>query len=179
MGGYETKPNPVPAASMVYDHVARMIYPDPEGQTGLLPGVMLSSTPYNFSMSATIDPSLAAGKLKAAILLIKHGDSTILNSAQMKFYLNEHIPVQHTLNAELYPNPADEESTVAIYLQNSQSVNIVLADIAGHTLLAKTEPGQQGNNKFTVPVSNLATGIYLVGIHTAEGEKIWKVEVKH
>src|SRR5690606_17662657 len=37
MGGYENKPDPIPAADMVYDYVARAISPTPEGKAKCLP----------------------------------------------------------------------------------------------------------------------------------------------
>ncbi|MES2587381.1 MAG: Omp28-related outer membrane protein [Bacteroidota bacterium] len=59
MGGYETKPNPVPASQMVYNHVGREILPSFGGQTGIIPtSVTIGEefmTTYTFTLPLTYD----------------------------------------------------------------------------------------------------------------------------
>jgi hypothetical protein len=60
MGGYESKPNPVPASQMVYDHVARAISTSFTGQTGIIPSTVnvgdeFSNT-FTFTLASTWNP---------------------------------------------------------------------------------------------------------------------------
>lgn len=180
MDGYETKPNPVPAADMVYNYVGRQIYPNPEGMAGALPAHMLASHTYNFTLSTTIDPAWQTGKLKANVLLIRHADSSVLNSNHMQFYLsttNTELPFKNTL---LYPNPAAETAQLIFDLTQNEPVKIVVTDLAGRLLYEHPEANYRaGQNKVTIPVHQLANGIYLVNLFTNDGTKSLKLEVVH
>ena len=50
MGGYEDLPNPVPASLMVYDHVARVLPGDYQGDTDNLPDVIASGSVHTLSL---------------------------------------------------------------------------------------------------------------------------------
>jgi hypothetical protein len=179
-GGYETMPNPIPAANMVYNYVARKIYPDPEGQASLLPMNMIAGNTYGYSLTTTIDPAWQAGKLNVTVLMIRHSDSTIMNSVALPFYLQVNDPKLSFLDATLYPNPAADEAQISFELQQGEQVNISLTDISGKTLY--TNNGQYypaGHNKTTIAMQNYPTGIYIVNIQAKNGTKSLKMEVIH
>ena len=54
MGGFEALPSPVPAAQMVYDHVARAIAPSFTGQTGVIPASTSVGDTYTANFTFTL-----------------------------------------------------------------------------------------------------------------------------
>ncbi len=54
MGGWENLPNPVPARQMVYDHVARYLASEYEGDAGSLPGTIAAGSQHSHTLSFTL-----------------------------------------------------------------------------------------------------------------------------
>ena len=76
------------------------------------------------------------------------------------------IAETETNTINLYPNPAQN----TLYIESAETVEqVIIYDISGRTL-------QQTNNPSTsIDVSNLANGIYLVKVKTAQGETVRKI----
>ena len=76
------------------------------------------------------------------------------------------IAETETNTINLYPNPAQN----TLYIESAETVEqVIIYDISGRTL-------QQTNNPNTsIDVSNLANGIYLVKVKTAQGETVRKI----
>lgn len=77
---------------------------------------------------------------------------------------------------KLYPNPARDMATVAISLQEAQTVSVSMVSMDGKVVKAPFE--QQlgaGNQKVNVSTSNLANGNYYVVI--AAGEEVTKIQL--
>ena len=74
----------------------------------------------------------------------------------------------------MHPVPAHTEVTVSYDANKAQNAEILLTDLTGRTLQLVT-----GNNtgKVTISTANLASGIYLVRLKTAEAEIVRKLEV--
>lgn len=180
MGGFETMANPIPAASMVYNYVARKAFPSPDGQPMMLPSTMSAGENYYYTFTTTLDPAWDPHKVKAKVLLIRHNDSTILNSNEIFF------PVEITsintsfLSAGAYPNPAQDEARLYFNISNSGNVYITITDLTGRTLY--THPCilfSAGRNEIELKVNQLANGLYIINVQTDEGSKAIKLEVVH
>ncbi len=79
MGGYESLPSSVPAAQMVYNHVAREILPSFAGESGVIPSVVAIGeefmSTYTFTLPATYDET----KIHVISMLIE--PSGVINNA--------------------------------------------------------------------------------------------------
>jgi hypothetical protein len=178
MGGYENKPNPVPAADMRYDFVARSIYPAPDGAPGSLPGSMLHNTDYPATFTTTLNGAWNKLKLKAAILLIRMADSTILNSTQIYLPLAVATPTSPLAAIDLYPNPAADIAYLRFDLKQTEDAAILITDLAGKVLYQQQlGTTTAGRHELTLPVSSMANGIYFVMIKTPSGKETVKLEV--
>ena len=69
------------------------------------------------------------------------------------------------------PNPAINNISFEINLEKSEQLTIRILDANGYTKAEYHKPGVAGINRFTLPVENLAPGIYVLQITT--GTKIW------
>lgn len=180
MGGYENKPDPVPAINMSYDFVARSIYFSPGGNNNL-PHTMYGNQNYTIDFDLKIDPKWDKNNMRAIVLLYRNSDSTILNSNQIPFALTVRQYEQaKSIDAILYPNPTNEQTTLQLYFTESTNASIVLTDISGRTLLYSPEREYAlGKNEIQLTTNNLASGIYIVSIISKFGSQNLKLQVLH
>ena len=72
------------------------------------------------------------------------------------------------LNA--YPNPASDRVMLQYRLADAATVEVVVTDMAGRTLLRRTEGSQQGGSHLLeLDLSTLPAGMYLCHLHTTAG----------
>jgi hypothetical protein len=84
MGGYETKPGTVPAAQMVYDHVARAIAPSFGGMTNSFPAVVNSGETHSQNFTFTLPADWNTDNMHIVGLLID-GNGKIDNAGKIDF----------------------------------------------------------------------------------------------
>ncbi len=82
--------------------------------------------------------------------------------------------------ATLFPNPANENSTLAYNVKNSGDVSVIITDAQGR-IISNVDQGNQvaGNYRYDVNSSGLSNGIYFVTL-VSGGQKIMqKLSVAH
>ncbi|MFK8104428.1 MAG: Omp28-related outer membrane protein [Saprospiraceae bacterium] len=84
MGGYESLPNPVPAANMVYNHVARAIMGGYNGQEGSLPASFTEGM-QSYTFTYTVPAEYTPAKMHAIGLLIDKNSREIYNGVSTSF----------------------------------------------------------------------------------------------
>ncbi len=106
-GGYEMLPNPVPAADMVYDHVARGIYPNFAGFAESFPADMEAGMTYEGTFTVPIDENWNIDEVHLVGLLIDpSGDIDNAGSAALSEVSGVSEAELNQLNVSMYPNPA-------------------------------------------------------------------------
>ncbi len=180
IGGYENKPDPVPASDMVYNYVARATYPNPDG-TDNLPDTLIHNQTYSVKFDTTINRAWNKNNMHAHVLLFRHDDSTILNAVKIPFALSvKHINNEQGIDAWLYPNPAGLYTTLEFNLPYTQKASLQITDISGRVI---THTGareyQAGINKENLQIGNLQNGIYFITIATEEEKRTLKLQVLH
>ncbi len=180
MGGYENKPDPVPAADMVYNYVVRSIHPSPEGKTNL-PATLINNRTYNASFDVPLKPEWYKTNMHAHVLLLRHYDSTILNAARAPFKLSVSNTLYNSrLYANLYPNPATDKTTLAFYTDNDNIISITISDVSGRVI--QTIPAttyKTGRQQITLSTATYNAGIYFISL-TGDGKKeTIKMQVLH
>jgi hypothetical protein len=180
MGGYENKPNPVPATDMQYNFVARAISPTPDGNTNL-PHVLNANQEYSVSFEANLDAKWNKANMYASVLLLRNDDTTILNAARIPFALgikNQEMP--KSINAVLYPNPSNEQTKLQVYCIEETKLSITLTDISGRVLIALPEQAYRtGKNEIAIATTNLSSGIYIISVNGESARQSLKLEVIH
>jgi hypothetical protein len=166
MGGYESKPDPVPAADMRYDYVARVASPGPEGRLSAVPANPKAGQHYTSSFVQNVGISWKKPDLNAIVLLIRESDSTIVNAAIRKFSsLAVAGPAQLVPDARLQPNPARDATQLYLDLPRSGQVQVSIVDISGRFISMPVQQVlQPGEHRWNLPTSHLAPGMYLVRI---------------
>lgn len=166
---WQTSPNPIPAAQMSYEFVARLAHPSPSGQSGALPASMTANTNYTYSFTnVPLDPTWVKNELRVAVLLIRGSDGQVLNSASTVWPTDVKQLVSVT-DAKLYPNPAKDQTNLSFNLEKAAQVNINVVNVLGLSVWSNTESISSGNHTVSIPTSALASGVYNVNI-TTEGK---------
>jgi subtilisin-like proprotein convertase family protein len=82
------------------------------------------------------------------------------------------ISEQQNFNGSIYPNPAQQQTQVSLYLKNAGIVQIELYNSTGQKCSEEiTFSGVIGNNLITVPLDNLPLGVYFIRI--TAGKNRW------
>lgn len=175
MGGYELLSNPVPAAQMVYDHVARAIEPSFDGDPLSIPAVtsagQVHTSNYQFTLPASwdedeihiigmlIDPS---GRIDNA------GKAKISEAVSNGFVADADLSISE-MNMEqiddafkVYPNPATTSATVIFTVDQESQVDLKLLDMSGKVISAKNYGTANGSSQVDLNTSKLTAGFYLV-----------------
>ena len=166
---YNALPNPIPAASMYYSHVARSITPSVTGSTTLLPASMTNGTTYNCTMSAPITSTWAYNKLHGVVLLLG-ANGNVLNSRSFSKALGVSNIEAGIENVVVFPNPASTTATLVFDMKNSAKVDVTVFDMLGRVVY--TTPATQvaaGTDRISIPLNNFSTGTYTVKVQTETG----------
>lgn len=162
---WQTEPNPVPAANMVYDHVARDINPSFTGLQNAFTTNINANDIFSNSFNFTLDPTWDVNAMHIVVML-RHPNGTIENAGEIA--LSDLITGveenSSNFSARLYPNPASDFSNVAINISNPADVNVEVIDINGKVVSTRAFGTMRGEFLLPVNTSALSSGIYLVNV---------------
>lgn len=167
MGGFETLPSPVPAAQMVYDHVARAIAPDFNGDETSFPATVnpgeVHSKTFTFDIPSTWDTE---NMHVIGLLIAPNGTIDNAFKADLEVPVNLNIEsIQESKSTfSIFPNPATLNATIGLDLKTNSSVEIELVDLSGKTISMNAYSINQGFFTVDVNTSKLNAGIYFVNV---------------
>jgi hypothetical protein len=179
---WQTAANPVPAAIMKYDFVARTILGGFLGQASSLPSVLVAGTSYTSSVfSYTIPSTYNAGNMKAIVLLIDAKTNIIYNANTTTItplVIGVEENKAENIEVSIYPNPAQNSSSVELNLVKDDAVTITVLSVMGQVVFTQTLSNlKAGKQTVSLNTENWATGIYNVNISTSNGNVSRKLEV--
>lgn len=191
MGGYETLGNPVPAAQMVYQHVARAIAPSFSGLTGSFPATVntgeLHTVNFQFILPATWDENeihIIGLLIDPAGRIDNAGKTTIAEAVANGYQSGGNAGLFDNLNNQLdeavkvYPNPASDFVNIEMLLETESSVFIKLIDASGQEVTSKNFGKIEDSWIIPLDTRNLDAGLYLIQIDL-NGEIINKRLIIH
>lgn len=155
---WKTLPNPVPAAQMVYNHVARAILPGFDGMTNSFPATVNSGETHSQTFVFTLPAEWNVGNMHIIGMLIAP-DGTIDNAG--KATVSEAAAVAEANKIGdliIYPNPTNKELNISYANGKVDQINILTLD--GKTVISK----KITNNYLTTDVSTLKAGMYIVEV---------------
>ena len=182
MGGFEALPSPVPAAQMVYDHVARAIAPSFTGQTGVIPGSTSAGDTYTANFTFTLPSTWDETQMHIVGMLIDpqgkidNAGYTTIDGAVQNGYV---AGVQEIagLNLEqllvVAPNPATDFTNVTLHIPTKAQVSLKVLDAKGSILQGRQYGSLQGDFEVGLNTSNFAPGLYVVELEV-NGQRIQK-----
>jgi hypothetical protein len=182
MGGFESLGSPVPAASMVYNHVARAIAPSFSGMPNSYPATVNAGDSYTMNVSFTLPADWDETKIHIIGMIMdptgkidNAGRATIAEAVTNGYVagISDEPTICYWGGMSVYPNPASTAATVSLYIGQASNVTMKLLDFAGKVVSEKEYGSVQGNFQVNVNTSNLKAGVYFVEL-TADGQKTSK-----
>jgi hypothetical protein len=176
MGGYENLPNPVPAAQMVYDHVARFISPSFTGQPNAFAGAQMSgnTTTHNFTADVPDSWNLSNIHIICMVIgpdgVIDNATSTTFSEAETNGFLAGNLVLGTTElhsfenGITLFPNPASDRLMVKIDQQSNQQTTLRLTDAYGKTIEERAYNNLSSKTIFPIELDGLSQGMYFIQV---------------
>jgi hypothetical protein len=163
MCGYESMPNPVPAAQMKYDHVARAILDSPFGTPSSLPLEISTGSIISYNYTYTIPESWRYDKLHIVGFLVDMSTKEILNANNViRSYVGINTPTFER-SVAVYPNPFGEYTNVTFNLDKASKAGVEVIDIMGKTVYAINQREfAAGQNNIRVGNNDLPNGMYIL-----------------
>jgi hypothetical protein len=176
---WHNEPNPVPAADMVYDHVARLIEPSFHGQTGVIPSSINAGDTFHATFSATLDAAWDMEKMHIVTLLIAP-NGRIDNAGYSKVSDAEQVTRISICSCgpiiSIFPNPARDFLQVSLNNKALGATTIELLDLHGRLLQTQDVSGDYP--RVSLPVNHLSSGIYLIRTQVGNETIVRKVVVQ-
>jgi hypothetical protein len=175
MGGFESLPSPVPAAQMVYDHVARAIAPSFTGMTGIFPVTVNAGDAHIVNYSFTLPAGWDENEIQIIGLLIdptgkidNAGSVDIPTAVANGYETGLNAGIAQVLSSSkpvaLAPNPAAGSSAILLNLATESDVRIELTDLNGKLITSGSYTSLSGAQSISMDLNGLSAGIYAVNI---------------
>ncbi|MEO6190983.1 MAG: Omp28-related outer membrane protein [Saprospiraceae bacterium] len=186
MGGFEKLPNPVPAAKMFYNHVARAILDGADGLQGYLPSTIKQGSSYDIAYTITLADSFKTKNIELVGILygpsgeIVNATETTLNEAIANgLSSNVSNPKQIVNSSNLSPNPSNDVSFLQLELSQNADVSIQILDLTGREI-ARRDYGSL-NGQVELPINTLAfdNGSYVIKLKVNNKISTSKLVVTH
>lgn len=186
MGGYEALSDPVPAADMVYDHVARAILPAFGGMEGSFPATVSEGETHSVNFSVELDEEWVFDEIHLVGFLVapdntidNAGSATIEESADNGLNLGvENISGQIFDNVNIYPNPAADFATISIGNCNDQQLIVSVFDVNGALVVEKNYGILNGVYNIPLNLDQMSNGMYNVRVIKGDQVSVKRLIVK-
>lgn len=182
MGGYESLPSSVPAAQMVYDHVARAIAPSFDGSSVFFPANVNAGESVVSNYFFTLPADWDADNMHIIGLLISpdgridNAGSTSISEAVSNGYelgpnLGETNPLDFQIDdvLKLYPNPTSAKLNVTLDMGNSNMNELKVYNYKGQVIENFNLKAQFGSWTYILDVAKFAPGVYAVSYASDKG----------
>jgi len=176
MGGYESLPNPVPAAQMVYDHVSRALIGGWAGVSADIPATVNEGETYTSTYSIDVDPTWNPENLHIVVIVTDSESGFVHNGASLEiqglFTGNEEPSALS--NHNLFPNPTSGQTQLTFSVEELRDVDVVIYNNLGQNVWQKTYGQMIGEQNVTLDISDLSTGAYTLLIKVGDADFLAK-----
>lgn len=178
---WDASPDPIPAAEMVYDFVARKCANDNwEGDAGSLPTTMTTGSTYYYTYDVTKQSTWDLAELYVVGILVEpDGSINNANSIAVTESSNGIAENEISFGLSVYPNPTEDVTNIKVSTEETADVTVEVYNLMGE--LVYTESTQNltpGKYYYPVDVTDFASGIYTVKTTVNNTVKTAKLSVK-
>ncbi len=188
MGGFESLPASVPAASMNYNHVARALSPNFVGANGFA-GAVSPGAIHTFNFSFVLPADWDENQISIVGMLmneggeIDNGSLTSINEAVTNGFVSGTTIVGVTqlegpdVTVAIYPNPTTDNAWLSLNLDAETEVSVNITDVQGRTLANRNYGILNGSQRIELNCSNFAQGLYFVKVRMGDTIKTQRLLV--
>jgi hypothetical protein len=162
MCGFESLPDHIPAASMHYDHVGRVILDSPYGTPSSIQGPITSGSSFSYHYTYTIPNNWRFDKLEFVGLVLNNTSGEILNANSIDFMVGmEEMNKGAVLS--VYPNPASDLFNLMITLDKGQNTMLTVRDFLGRIVFNEKQAYcPAGTLSLQIDTRDYPAGLYFV-----------------
>lgn len=164
MGGYELLPNPVPAAQMVYDHVARAIQPSFDGDNTVFPATVNAGETHSATYTFTLPAEWDENNIHIIGMLIEPGgriDNAAVSTISSNSSLSE-LAISDQIR--IYPNPASDFAMIDLNLDKDAKVMVNVIDMTGKVVGSQNYGIVNSSTELPINTSLLNAGVYTIEV---------------
>jgi hypothetical protein len=164
MGGYELLPNPVPAAQMVYDHVARAIQPSFDGDNTVFPATVNAGETHSATYTFTLPAEWDENNIHIIGMLIEPGgriDNAAVSTISSNSSLSE-LAISDQIR--IYPNPATDFAMIDLNLDKDTKVMVNVIDMTGKVVGSQNYGIVNSSTELPINTSLLNAGVYTIEV---------------
>ena len=176
MGGYESLPATIPAAQMVYDHVARALVGGGfDGAAGSAPPTNPVGTVFSYENTYVIPAAYDVTQMHAITMLLDNATGEILNAEQTDIpnLFTATKDIDQLVSVKMFPNPVVDEATIKLNLKETSDLQIRIVDAYGKVAIERNYSNVSGEQQLPFRVGNLASGAYMMSV-TSKGQTVTK-----
>lgn len=169
---WQAEPKKVPASKMVYDHVAKGIFPDPNGAAGSLPASMTAGNTYSYTFNVALNFWWFPYNqdMHAVVMLIRNADGHVLNSNSIAFPVGISDIHAGVSNFIVFPNPVRQMAHVNFFLESASDVKVIVTDAIGRRVnTIERNELEAGKHQLNIDMSQQANGVYNITLQTVNG----------
>jgi Secretion system C-terminal sorting domain/Outer membrane protein Omp28 len=150
--------NPIPAATMVYNHVGRALLGGFGGFANSIPTSVTYNTPYAYSFSHTLPTTQNVLNVEVVAVLLDKSNGQIVNANNFDLGTKIRLATTNfaTQKVAIFPNP----SSGLLKIQSETAVKIQLIDVLGKVVFTASNVSSQN----VLDISSLQKGLYLAKI---------------
>ncbi len=163
---YANLANPVPAADMTYNHVARDLVDGFNGSANSVPTAITAGTQNGFSYSGTLDAGWDHTQITFVALILDNNTNTILNAREIKL---GHVGINtaNSINYSIFPNP----TTGLVTIEGTKGAQVVVYNMIGELIYTN----DNASENTTLDLSSFSAGNYIVKIISNDNVSTQKI----
>lgn len=177
---WHSEPNPVPAADMVYDHVARVIAENQYGgEAGSLPSAITAGETHSWTYEVTVDASWDVAQLHVIGMLVNPSGHVDNAKSERAGTVGIEEAEENTFAVTAFPNPVAEMMNLTLELEEASTVSIEVVNLLGATVSTiETQNLAAGTHYNEMDLSDLTNGVYFVKTTVNESVEMTKIVVQ-
>jgi hypothetical protein len=170
---FQNEPDPVLAANMYYNFVARTILGGSRGQANSLPNSISAGSTYSKTYTYTVPAGYNVTNMKIAALIIDAKNNIIYNGNSASFTTGISSIDQPNASFNLYPNPATSVLNMDLNMLESDNVTVSIVNTLGQVVMTENYGKlQNGFSVLSFDINNLTPGAYVVNVTTSKGNSV-------
>ena len=177
MNGYENLPDPVPAADMVYHHVARAILGGFNGAANSVPTSVTRGEVVTYTFNYNVPTGYDMANMHVIGMLIDNSNGYIVNSggtSEFEIVVGTE-DLTNATNVKVFPNPFSQVTNVQLELAETHEVSMEVTNALGQRV-AYREYGQlSGDQVLPFNARGFENGIYFIRVQLGNESIIRKV----
>ena len=161
---WQAAANPVPSATMVYDHVGRELLGGYDGQASSITTPANAGSSQSYTFNTSVPSSSNAWNLHVVGLLIDSSTGEIVNANEAGLQLLG-LPENNTINSfNVYPNPTSDFAVINFELNQTADVEISITDMTGKVVYSSVISNVSGVKSVSISAESMNNGIYFVNL---------------